>query len=65
MEQQTLMDKYIACENKVTQVESALSTRHQELESLQRIVLDLGRQNQTLQVIYSLSLFISHSSPSI
>ncbi|VDN11964.1 unnamed protein product [Dibothriocephalus latus] len=50
MEHQTLMDQFIAVQDKNSQLEAALGTCHQELESLQRIVLDLGRQNQTLQI---------------
>ncbi|BHF63245.1 early endosome antigen 1 [Sparganum proliferum] len=50
MEHQTLMDQFIAVQDKNSQLEAALATCHQELESLQRIVLDLGRQNQTLQI---------------
>uniref|UniRef100_A0A0V0JAG0 FYVE-type domain-containing protein n=2 Tax=Schistocephalus solidus TaxID=70667 RepID=A0A0V0JAG0_SCHSO len=50
LEHQTLMDQFIAVQDKNGQLEAALGTCHQELESLQRIVLDLGRQNQTLQI---------------
>ncbi len=44
------MDQFIENQNKCNQLETALETCSKELESLQRIVLDLGRQNQTLQV---------------
>lgn len=50
LEHNTLMDRFIEYQNRCTQLESTLETRRQEFESLQRIVLDLGRQNQTLQV---------------
>lgn len=49
-EHQTLMDQLIESQNRSKQLETALQTSHQELEGLQRIVLDLGRQNQALQV---------------
>ena len=49
-EHQALMDQIIASQNKCQQLESALHASHQEMEGLQRIVLDLGRQNQALQV---------------
>ncbi len=49
-EHQALMDQFIENQNKCNQLETALESCSKELESLQRIVLDLGRQNQTLQV---------------
>uniref|UniRef100_A0A5K3F138 FYVE-type domain-containing protein n=2 Tax=Mesocestoides corti TaxID=53468 RepID=A0A5K3F138_MESCO len=49
-EHQTLMDRFIECQDKANQLELALQTCTRELESLQRIVLDLGRQNQALQI---------------
>ncbi|KAL5969658.1 Early endosome antigen 1 [Taenia solium] len=49
-EQQALMDQLIESQNRSKQLETALQTSHQELEGLQRIVLDLGRQNQALQI---------------
>ncbi|CDS39774.1 early endosome antigen 1 [Echinococcus multilocularis] len=49
-EHQALMDQLIESQNRSKQLETALQTSHQELEGLQRIVLDLGRQNQALQI---------------
>uniref|UniRef100_A0A0R3WS25 FYVE-type domain-containing protein n=1 Tax=Hydatigena taeniaeformis TaxID=6205 RepID=A0A0R3WS25_HYDTA len=49
-EQQALMDQLIENQKKSKQMETALQTSHHEMEGLQRIVLDLGRQNQALQI---------------
>ncbi|KAL5104476.1 Early endosome antigen 1 [Taenia crassiceps] len=49
-EHQALMDQLIESQNRSKQLEIALQTSHQELEGLQRIVLDFGRQNQALQI---------------
>lgn len=49
-ENQALVDQIIGHQNRIEQLESALQARHNETEGLQKIVLDLGRQNQTLQV---------------
>ncbi|VDL60293.1 unnamed protein product [Hymenolepis diminuta] len=49
-ENQTLVDQIIEGQNKSEQLESVLQTTHQEMDGFQRIVLDLGRQNQALQI---------------
>ncbi|VDO02682.1 unnamed protein product [Rodentolepis nana] len=49
-ENQTLVDQIIERQNKAEQLESVLQTTHQEVDGFQRIVLDLGRQNQALQI---------------
>nr|CDS26101.1 early endosome antigen 1 [Hymenolepis microstoma] len=49
-ENQALVDQVIERQNKAEQLESVLQMTHQEMDGFQRIVLDLGRQNQALQI---------------
>lgn len=51
-ENQRLMDQYIEAQNQSAELEAELKSVRQQLEDLQRIILDLGRQNQALQVCF-------------